>query len=140
MDKRQPNLQSDGPIPPDYVPDITSIDNDKPQATSDQSSDNLGTPVRDVYGQIDHIPLPARTTMSGRAFWSLLKQTIHVCAEGDNDQPNSNVCAKVYDQGFKYSQLWRQRYWQPQLMPHLSAPPLPNVHRFLGRIPNLNWI
>ena len=52
-----------------------------------------------MYGQIDHIPLPDLTTRSGRAFWSLLKQTIHVCAEGDNDQPNSNVCAKVYDHG-----------------------------------------
>ena len=67
MDKRKSNLQTDAAIPPDYVPDINSIDCDSPQATSDEGSDNLGTPVKDVYGQVDHIPLPARTTRSGRA-------------------------------------------------------------------------
>ena len=50
MDKRQPNLQTDAAIPPDYVSDINPIDCDSPQATSDEGSDNLGTPVKDVYG------------------------------------------------------------------------------------------
>ena len=50
MDKRQPNLQTDAAIPPDYVPDINPIDCEMPQDTSDEGSDNLGTPAKDVYG------------------------------------------------------------------------------------------
>merc|ERR1712074_491468 len=58
MDKRKSNLQTDAAIPPNYVPDINSIDCDSPQFTSDEGSDTLGTLIKDVYGQVDHIPLP----------------------------------------------------------------------------------
>ena len=100
MDNKQSNVQTDATIPQDYVPDINSIDCDSPQATSDEGSENLGTMVRDVYGQIDHIPLPARTTRSGHVYLSqvsLLKQTSHVCEDCDNDHPYDAMCDFLYD-------------------------------------------
>ena len=114
MDKRRNDLPSASVVPPDYIPDIAPLDNEQPQATSDLSSDNLGTPVLDVYGQPDHIPLPARTTRSGRAYSSLLKTTTHVCSEIDIAQPDPVVCDSVYDLGGQVqSTLW-QHCWQPQ--------------------------
>jgi hypothetical protein len=100
MDKRRNDLPSAGVVPPDYIPDIETLDSDQPQAASDLAgSDNLGTPTLDVYGQPDHIPLPARTTRSGRAYISLLKTTQHVCPQIEIAQPDPVMSASVIDLG-----------------------------------------
>jgi hypothetical protein len=98
MDKRRNDLPPDDIISPDIIPDIETLDSDKPQAASDLAdTDNLGTPILDVYGQPDHIPLPARKTRSGRAYFSLLKATHHVCPQIEIAPPDPFVSAPVID-------------------------------------------
>ena len=98
MDKKKNDLPSANVVPPDYIPDIETHDSDQPQAESDLADpDNLGTPVMDVYGQPDHLPLPSRTTRSGRAYSSLLKTTEHCCPQIEIALPDTVVGAAVID-------------------------------------------
>ena len=93
--------------------------------TSDEGSDNLGTLVKEVYGQVEHIPLPARTTRSGRGYLSqvsLLKQTSHVCGECDNNQPFEDMCDFLYDSDRQVHSALAATVLPTILMVHLRSP------------------